>query len=108
MICLGSERFERAKVASGDLNLIKLCVGVENPEELIAWQAKRRAETGIAHSVHITRMWPRRASEILEGGSIYWVMKGFIKARQSIIGLEKVTGEESWMMAKSLLSVLEL
>lgn len=39
-------------------------------------------------------MWPKRATELLDGGSLYWVMKGFIKARQQIIGLERVTGED--------------
>lgn len=79
---------------TGDLNLIKLCVGVEHPSELVSWQAKRRTQTGRAHSFHITRMWPRRQDELLDGGSLYWVMKGFIKARQKIIDLEKVEGED--------------
>lgn len=69
--------------------MIKLCVGVEHPAELVAWQEKRRRETGRNESFHVTRMWPKRADELLDGGSLYWVMKGFIKARQEIIGLEK-------------------
>lgn len=73
---------------AGELNLIKLCVGVEHPDELIAWQAQRRAETGRSASFHVTRMWPRRSKELLAGGSLFWVMKGFIKARQQIIALE--------------------
>jgi len=81
-------------VTTGKLNLIKLCVGVEHPQELIDWQKKRRAQTGRDHSFHITRMWPRRGDELLAGGSLYWVMKGFIKARQEITGLEAVTGED--------------
>jgi len=81
-------------VATGDLHLIKLCVGVEHPRELVAWQAKRRAQTGRNESFHITRMSPKRADELLDGGSLYWIMKGFIKARQTIIGLETVTGDD--------------
>jgi len=76
------------------LHIIKLCVGVEHPQELIDWQIKRRAQTGRDHAFHVTRMWPRREEELLDGGSIYWVMKGFIKARQRIIGLDRVTGED--------------
>lgn len=76
------------------LHLIKLCVGVEHPEELIAWQSKRRKETGRSHSFHITRMWPRREAELLAGGSLYWVMKGEIKARQRILGLEPADGAD--------------
>jgi len=81
-------------MAAGDLNLIKLCVGVEHPDELVAWQEKRRAQTGRDHSFHITRMWPKRGDELLNGGSLYWVMKGFIKARQKVTGLERVTGDD--------------
>lgn len=78
----------------GELHLIKLCVGVESPDQLVDWQAKRRAQTGRDHSFHITRMWPRREAELLQNGSLYWVMKGFIKARQEITGLERITGDD--------------
>jgi len=81
-------------MSSGQLHMIKLCVGVEHPQELIEWQTKRRAQTGRSSAFHITRMWPRREDALLDGGSLYWVMKGFIKARQKIIGLERVTGDD--------------
>lgn len=76
------------------LHLIKLCVGVEHPQELIDWQDRRRAETGIDHAFHVTRMWPRRADELLSGGSLYWVMKGMIRARQKVLGLEERIGTD--------------
>ena len=81
-------------MAAGKLNLIKLCVGVDNPQELIAWQKRRQAETGRSHAFHVTRMWPKRAAELLDGGSLYWVMKGQIKARQRIIDLQERVGED--------------
>ena len=81
-------------LAAGDLHLIKLCVGVEHPDELAKWQAKRRKQTGRSASFHVTRMWPKRKTELLDGGSLYWVMKGFIKARQEIVGMEPVEGED--------------
>lgn len=81
-------------MAKGNLHLIKLCVGVEFPEELEAWQAKRRKQLGRANPIHITRMWPRREGELLQGGSIYWVMKGEIKARQEILRLDEIIGED--------------
>ncbi|MFD1911674.1 DUF1489 family protein [Halodurantibacterium flavum] len=79
---------------AGHVNILKLCVGAERVEDLIDWQATRRAETGRTHSLHITRMWPKRSDEVLAGGSIYWVFKGVILARQRIIGLEEIAGSD--------------
>ncbi|MGM0586513.1 MAG: DUF1489 family protein [Pseudomonadota bacterium] len=80
------------------LNLVKLCVGAERPEDLEAWQAARAAERegrgADPRPRHVTRMWPRRAEEVLDGGSLYWVFKGLILARQRIAALEPVTGED--------------
>ena len=44
--------------------------------------------------MHVTRMWPKREKELLDGGSVYWVFKGLILARQEILGLEKVIGSD--------------
>ena len=76
---------------SASLNLMKLCVGCDDPAELDAWQAGRY-QGGPAR--HITRMWPKREAELLDGGSIYWVFKGVMQARQRLIGLEEVLGED--------------
>lgn len=73
------------------LNLMKLCVGCDDPAELEAWQAQRY-RGGPAR--HVTRMWPKREAELLDGGSIYWVFKGVMQARQRIIRLDEVLGED--------------
>ena len=70
------------------LHLIKLCVGAANPEELRAWRAERAA-AGHRPIVH-TRQTPKRAEELLDGGSLYWVMGGFITARQRLVELRPV------------------
>jgi len=79
---------------SGKLNLIKLSVGTESVETLADWQAMRRVDLGRDHSLHITRMWPKREAELLDGGSIYWVIKGAIQLRQRLIGFEEIIGED--------------
>ncbi len=75
------------------LHLVKLSVGSESVASKAAWQAEQMAKTG-AEPRHITRMWPRRAAELLQGGSIYWVIKGNVLARQKIIRLDEVIGQD--------------
>ena len=65
------------------LHLIKLCVGCDSVEELRAWRAER-AKRGIPPIVP-TRQTPKRAPELLDGGSLYWVIKGVILVRQPIV-----------------------
>jgi hypothetical protein len=69
------------------LHLLKLCVGVESIAELRAFTRMRRAHAPAVHG-HVTRMVPTRAAELLDGGSLYWVIKGQICARQRLIGIE--------------------
>ena len=74
------------------LHLIKLCVGAEAVEDLTDWQktAAARGPDGLPR--HVTRMWPKRADEVLAGGSLYWVFKGIVLCRQRILRLDEVTG----------------
>lgn len=71
------------------VNLVKLSVGTEDIKGLSAWQATPRAQTDDGLPQHITRMWPKRGDEILNGGSIYWVIKGVIQCRQPILRLDE-------------------
>lgn len=80
------------------IHLVKLCVGAESVDDLAAWVA-RRAErnAGGAHgrvSEHVTRMFPRRSEEVLDGGSLYWVIKGAVLVRQKIVDLAPVAGDD--------------
>ncbi|MEL6678056.1 MAG: DUF1489 domain-containing protein [Pseudomonadota bacterium] len=82
----------------GQLNLLKLCVGAEVVQDLLDWQVRQRAmrlaRGDTPEHVHVTRMWPRREAELLGGGSLYWVFKGLILARQRIARLDRVTGDD--------------
>lgn len=80
------------------LHLVKLCAGADGVEDLIARIEHRvavneRAGLGRVHD-HMTRMHPRREKELLDGGSIYWVIKGAIVVRQVILGFERRTGAD--------------
>ena len=76
------------------INLIKLCVGAKNVSELEQWQnlqvRNQKTKNKKQKIIHVTRMWPKRQQELLAGGSIYWVFKGLILARQEILNLEEV------------------
>ncbi|MFV0334723.1 MAG: DUF1489 family protein [Tropicimonas sp.] len=76
------------------VHLVKLCVGAEKVEDLTDWQASRRRLWPDGLPRHITRMWPRREAELLNEGSLYWVFKGLILARQRVLRLEKILGED--------------
>lgn len=79
-------------MSDGTVHLLKLCVGVDRVEQLEQWQAERAARGEILR--HVTRNRPRRDDEVLNGGSIYWIIAGAIRVRQQIIDLERVeTGE---------------
>ena len=82
------------KPVSKTVNLIKLSVGTENIEDLMAWQATRRAQAPDGLPRHVTRMWPKREPEIINGGSIYWVIKGVIQCRQRIDRLDEYIGSD--------------
>lgn len=72
------------------VNLIKLSVGTEAIADLAAWQATPMARTRDGQPCHVTRMFPKRVDEVLNGGSIYWVIKGVIQCRQKILRLDEV------------------
>lgn len=80
------------------LNLIKLSVGSESVDDLRRWQslrAKDGARFGAPGDlVHTTFQTPRRQAELLEGGSLYWVIKGLIQARQRLTGFKDGVKED--------------
>ena len=70
------------------LHLIKLCVGCDTVEELIAWRRMnfKSSDPWILR----TRQTPRRAEELVAGGSLYRVYKGYVLSRQRILGVDTV------------------
>lgn len=77
---------------------MKLCVGIESIAELeteiAARIALRLSEGRPAEQVHTTRMAPKRVDELLDGGSLYWVIRGQLTARQRLLDLRPFTDAE--------------
>ena len=74
------------------LHLIKLCVGCDSVEDLAEWiderrKAAQRARRAAEHA-HVTRMVPKRSAELLDGGSLYWVIKGSVQVRQRLLDIQ--------------------
>ncbi|MDE2459394.1 MAG: DUF1489 domain-containing protein [Rhodospirillales bacterium] len=65
------------------VHLIKLAVGAKDVSHLAAWQKQRAAEMPPLR--HFTRNFPKRAAELADGGSLYWVVSGVILVRQRIL-----------------------
>jgi hypothetical protein len=81
------------------LHLIKLCVGCDSIEDLAAWQAerlrqRRKAGEKKPHLFHRTFQMPKRRAELLDGGSLYWVIKGIVQVRQPLHDLTEGTKED--------------
>ena len=77
------------------VHLVKLCVGVNSVEELQHYRdLQRKAEGKLVPSVHTTRMIPKRKQELLDNGSLYWVIKGLIQVRQKLIDIRPFTDDE--------------
>jgi len=80
------------------VHLVKMAVGIDSVDHLAEVQAERlrQAREADASGVlrHLTRNTPRRAEEVLDGGSIYWIIKGYIRARQRITGFGEAMGRK--------------
>jgi len=68
------------------LHLIKLCVGVDSVDELAAWRAEQQRNG--RKPVVRTRNTPKRSAEVLEGGSLFWVIKRQVRCRQLILDVQ--------------------
>ena len=74
------------------VHLKKLSVGSVSLESMREWQSQRLAA---GHPIiHPTRNWPRRREELLDGGSIYWIIKGQMQARQVIDDMIELTSPD--------------
>ncbi len=80
------------------LHLIKLCVGCDTVDDLAEWIDERR-QAALAlgqppRHTHVTRMVPRQRDALLAGGSLYWVIKGWIQVRQVLRDVRSFVGAD--------------
>ncbi|MBS0533226.1 MAG: DUF1489 domain-containing protein [Proteobacteria bacterium] len=90
------------------LHLIKLSVGTDSIADLQGWiddKIKAQKKRGVKkpERIHTTRMVPKRADELKDGGSIYWVIKGQILCRETIIDIRPFTDKDGIHRCKLVL-----
>lgn len=89
---------DNAASDSSTIHLQKLSVGTESIDTLADWQRRlaiRRGQQGLpAFADHITRMMPKRRDLLLNGGSIYWVIKGVIQCRNQVRDLQEMRTDD--------------
>jgi hypothetical protein len=90
------------------LHLIKLCVGTDSIRDLQDWIKERLAEKRrrkqTPEHIHTTRMMPTRADELLDGGSLYWVIRGEIACRQALADIREYKDKEGVRRCQLVLS----
>jgi hypothetical protein len=72
------------------VHILKLCVGAVSVEDLIDWHRSHPSPFPTGERRHVTRMWPKREAEVVDGGSLYWVIRGAILCRQQIVRMDRV------------------
>ncbi|WP_297323314.1 DUF1489 family protein [uncultured Bartonella sp.] len=89
------------------IHLVKMCVGCSSIEELASWIDYRLEELRVKREkpeqYHVTRMVPKRIDELLDDGSLYWVMKGNIQCRQKLLDIRPFTDIEGIHRCKLVL-----
>ena len=90
------------------LHLIKLCVGADSIRDLQDWikerLAEKRRKKQAPEHIHTTRMTPTRAGELLDGGSLYWVIRGEIACRQALADIREYKDKEGVRRCQLVLS----
>ncbi|NQV56396.1 MAG: DUF1489 domain-containing protein [Rhodospirillales bacterium] len=79
------------------VHLLRMAARVESVGQLRSIQNERMEKPGRGRKKKLftfTRNIPKRTAELLDGGSIYWVVKRYIRVRQEILAIERDTNDE--------------
>ncbi len=71
------------------VHILKLCVGAHSIAEIAQWQAGQMA-LGRRLPVCGTKSWPKRREQVLDGGSLFWIIKGMALVRQRVLEIAEV------------------
>ncbi len=85
-----------------DIHLVKLAVGVDSLEDMLAWERERNGGVSYIH----TRHRPTRWEELIDGGSLYWVIKGVILCRREIVSFDYDDKAEHWLVGLKSKNIL--
>lgn len=93
------------------VHLLKMAVGIDSVDHLVSVQNRRleraSAPGGTGDLRHFTRHAPRRANEVISGGSMFWIIKGYVRVRQSILGIERVEARDGHESRKRCALILD-
>lgn len=87
----------------GDIHIMKLAVGAESLEDMLRWQRERGFDE-ISY-IH-TRHRPTRWEELINGGSLYWVVKGVILCRREIVSFDFDEKADHWLIGMKSQNIL--
>jgi hypothetical protein len=85
------------------LHLIKLCVGAESIADLDEWIRDTFGRGRGTEQFHVTRMVPARRAELLDGGSLYWVIRGNVQVRQRLLDIRPFVDKDGIGRCKLML-----
>ena len=76
------------------IHLLRMAVGIEDVVHLRRVQQVRLAEAEDGRLFTFTRNTPKRAEELIDGGSLYWIVKGYVRVRQRVLAVERRTDQQ--------------
>ena len=94
-LLIGTIKLETIRMSEPPVNIVKLAVGIQSVEELALIQRRFLNQPDVDANrgfYHSTKLMPKKHEAIVKSGSLYWVIKGVICARQKIISITKQEG----------------
>ena len=83
--CTNENSFRDAQMNDPVVHILSLCVGITHVDQLV----RHATDLNRPPPARRTRNRPRRTEDLLNGGSLYWIIGGFIQARQRILRIDE-------------------